>query len=76
MAEPVFSDEWLRNSLEGVVGAERLAGVRAQAGSSGTLWEALVAGNVATNEQILAALSTRFRLKIADVHQVDPKVTQ
>jgi type II secretory ATPase GspE/PulE/Tfp pilus assembly ATPase PilB-like protein/CheY-like chemotaxis protein len=76
MAETVFSDEWLRNSLEGVVGAERLAGVRAQAGSSGTLWEALVAGNFATNEQILAALSTRFRLKIADVHQVDPKVTQ
>jgi type II secretory ATPase GspE/PulE/Tfp pilus assembly ATPase PilB-like protein/CheY-like chemotaxis protein len=75
MAEAAFPDEWLVHSLEGVVTPERLAELRAK-GTSRTLWEALVAEKVATNEQILAALSTRFRLKLADVLTLDPTVTQ
>ncbi|HUL02056.1 MAG TPA: ATPase, T2SS/T4P/T4SS family [Gemmatimonadales bacterium] len=75
MAEAAFSDEWLVHSLEGVLTPERLAELRAK-GTSRTLWEALVAEKVATNEQILAALSTRFRLKLADVQRLDPSVKE
>jgi len=36
------------------------------------LWETLVAQKIASDEQILTALSTRFRLKLADLAQLDP----
>jgi type II secretory ATPase GspE/PulE/Tfp pilus assembly ATPase PilB-like protein/CheY-like chemotaxis protein len=75
MAEAAFSDEWLVHSLEGVVTPERLAELRAK-GTSRTLWEALVAEKVATNEQILAALATRFRLKLADLQRLDAAVKE
>src|SRR5262245_14840946 len=75
MAEAAFSDEWLVHSLEGVVTPERLAELRAK-GTSRTLWEALVAEKVATNEQILAALATRFRLKLADLQRLDATVKE
>src|SRR3989449_460579 len=74
MSDTPFPDEWLLHSLEGVITAERVAELRAKAGPSRTLWETLVAERIASNEQILAALSTRFRLKIADVHQLKPDV--
>ena len=74
MADTPFPDEWLLHSLEGVVTAERVAELRAKAAPSRTLWETLVEEKIATNEQILAALSTRFRLKLADIHQLNPDV--
>src|SRR2546425_10816379 len=74
MSDTPFPDEWLLHSLEGVITAERVAELRAKGAPSRTLWEALVAEKIASNEQILAALSTRFRLKIADVHQLKPDV--
>ncbi len=74
MAETVLPDEWLVHSLEGLVPAERLAELRARAGPSRSLWESLVQEKVVTNEQVLAALSTRLRLKIADLHQLDPEI--
>jgi type II secretory ATPase GspE/PulE/Tfp pilus assembly ATPase PilB-like protein len=76
MADTVFSDEWLVHSLEGVLTPERLAELRAQAAPSSTLWEALVKEKVATNEQILAALAARFRIKIANVQQIDATVAE
>jgi len=74
MADTPFPDEWLLHSLEGVVTAERVAELRTKAAPSRTLWETLVEEKVATNEQILAALSSRFRLKLADIHQLNPDV--
>jgi len=74
MDETGFPDEWLVRSLEGVVTPERVEELRAKAGPSQSLWEALVSEKVATNEQILAALSARFRLKIADVQQINSDV--
>jgi type II secretory ATPase GspE/PulE/Tfp pilus assembly ATPase PilB-like protein len=71
-----FPDEWLAHSLEGVLSVERLAEVRAKAAPGRTLWESLVAERIATDEQILAALGARFRLKLADVAKVDPKVRE
>jgi len=76
MADTPFPDEWLVHSLslEGVLTPERLTELRAKAPPGQTLWQALVAEKVATDEQILTALSTRFRLKLADVHAVNSAV--
>ncbi len=67
-----FPDEWLAHSLEGVVTPELLAELREKAVPQATLWETLVAQKVASDEQILTALAARFRLKFADLHQMDP----
>src|SRR6266540_1662164 len=71
-----FPDEWLAQSLEGLITAELLTDLRAKAESGRTLWEMLVAQKVSTDEQILQKLSTRFRLKIADVAHLDLKVRE
>src|SRR5947209_8325295 len=76
MADPTFPDEWLAHSLEGVLSAERLAELRAKATPGRTLWETLVAEKIASDQQILSALSTRFRLKLADLATIDPKVKE
>ncbi len=76
MADPTFPDEWLAHSLEGVLSAERLAELRTKATPGRTLWETLVAEKIASDAQILSALSTRFRLKLADVSTIDPKVRE
>src|SRR5213080_4508888 len=72
MADTTFSDEWLAHSLEGVVTPELVAELREKAAPQATLWETLVAQKVVNDEQILTALSTRFRLKIAVLDKADP----
>jgi len=74
MTEAVFPDEWLAHSLEGIVTPERVEELRAKAATSQSLWETLVGEHIATNEQILVALSSLFRLKIADVQQINSDV--
>ncbi len=76
MPETTFPDEWLVQSLEGLVDAERLAELRGKADPAKTLWETLVAAKTCTDEQILAKLAARFRMKIADPGQIDPKVRE
>src|SRR5213596_1885116 len=76
MPEATFPDEWLVQSLEGLVDVERLAELRGKADPAKTLWETLVAAKTCTDEQILAKLSTRFRMKVADPGQIDPKVRE
>jgi type II secretory ATPase GspE/PulE/Tfp pilus assembly ATPase PilB-like protein/CheY-like chemotaxis protein len=72
MADMHFPDEWLAHSLEGVLTPELLAELREKAVPPATLWETLVAQKIVSDEQILTALSTRFRLKLADLAQLDP----
>src|SRR5712691_7869132 len=72
MADTHFPDEWLAHSLESVVTPELLAELREKAPPPARLWETLVAQKIASDEQILTALSTRFRLKLADLAQLDP----
>ena len=72
VADTNFPDEWLVRSLEGVLTPELLTELREKAAPGATLWDTLVAHKVATDEQILTALSTRFRLKLADLEQIDP----
>jgi len=76
MPVTAFPDEWLAQSLEGLITPELLIDLRGKAEQGRTLWEMLVAQNVSTDEKILEKLSARFRLKIADVAQVDPKVRE
>ena len=76
MADTNFPDEWLAHSLEGVVSPELLAELRAKAQPGQTLWETLVAQKIATDTQILTALSARFRLKLAEVLEIDPSVKE
>src|SRR5437870_8400783 len=72
MADTHFPDEWLAHSLEGVVTPELLAELREKATPPATLWQTLVAQKIVSDEQILTALSTRFRLKFADLQTMDP----
>jgi type II secretory ATPase GspE/PulE/Tfp pilus assembly ATPase PilB-like protein/ActR/RegA family two-component response regulator len=74
MTDIAFPDEWLGRSLEGILTPARLDEIRAKAEPNRTLWETLVAQSVVSDEQILDALSTRFRLKICDLAQLDAKV--
>jgi type II secretory ATPase GspE/PulE/Tfp pilus assembly ATPase PilB-like protein/CheY-like chemotaxis protein len=71
MADTNFPDEWLTHSLEGVVTPQLVVELRAKAQPGQTLWETLVAQKITTDEQILAALGSRFRLKLADVQGLE-----
>src|SRR5216110_3268242 len=76
MAETNFPDEWLARSLEGVLSPELLVELRTKAQPGQTLWETLVAQKIVSDDQILTALSTRFRLKLADFKDVDPGIKE
>ena len=71
MPVTAFPDEWLAQSLEGLIPPELLVELRGKAEPGRTLWEMLVAAKVATDAEIIDKLSTRFRLKIADVSKID-----
>ena len=74
MPDTTFPDEWLATSLEGVITPELLEELRAKAEPNRTLWEMIVSRHIATDDGILEKLCTRYRMKIADVSTVDPKV--
>src|SRR6267142_5831753 len=73
MPVTAFPDEWLAQSLEGLITPEILTDLRAKAEAGRTLWEMLVAQKVSSDAEILQKLSARFRLKIADVAHLDAK---
>lgn len=66
-----FKDEWLARTIEDLVGAEKLAELRAGTRMGDSLWETVVAAGGASDEQILSELATRSRLKIADLSQAE-----
>ena len=65
----VFIDEWLAPTLEEVVGSEKLVELRDKKPEGDSLWRTAVHARMATDEEILGALATRFRLKLADLAQ-------
>src|SRR5213596_1176008 len=71
MAVTAFPDEWLAQSLEGLITPELLQSMREKSESGRTLWECIVADKIATDAEIIDKLSHRFRLKIADVSKLD-----
>jgi type II secretory ATPase GspE/PulE/Tfp pilus assembly ATPase PilB-like protein len=58
-------DLWLLPTLEGIVDADALGELRTNPGES--LWETATRRGFATDEAIIAALSSRFRMKVADL---------
>src|SRR5467141_353280 len=71
MPVTAFPDEWLAQSLEGLISPELLQGMRDKSEAGRTLWECIVADKVATDAEIIEKLSHRFRLKIADPSKID-----
>ncbi len=61
-------DDWLLPTLELLVDAAELAELRQLTGES--LWDTATKRGYATDDAIVAALSARFRMKVADLTQV------
>jgi len=66
VAERYFPDEWLVPTVTSLLSPELIGQLRAGAQPTSSLWDLIVSGKHATDDQILAALSTRYRAKIAD----------
>ena len=58
-------------TVEELVGSEQLQQLRESETAQDFLWESAVAAGVVTDEELLSALSRRFRLKLADVSEVE-----
>ncbi|MFN2572520.1 MAG: ATPase, T2SS/T4P/T4SS family [Gemmatimonadales bacterium] len=71
MAVTAFPDEWLAQSLEGLITPELLQQLRDKSDAGRTLWECVVAEKIASDADIIEKLSHRFRLKIADAAKID-----
>ncbi len=70
-----FLDEWLVPTLESAVPEEAMAAIREAAETTPTsLWEQIVQRRIMTDDQVLSAISARFRLPLADLTMMDPKV--
>jgi type II secretory ATPase GspE/PulE/Tfp pilus assembly ATPase PilB-like protein/CheY-like chemotaxis protein len=76
MPVKAFPDEWLAQSLEGLITPELLQSLREKSESGRLLWECLVAEKLATDADIIEKISHRFRLKVADVTKLDPAARQ
>jgi len=70
-----FLDEWLVPTLEATVPEDAMAAIREAAEAAPlSLWEELVRRRVMTDDTILAAISARFRLPLADLTTMEMKV--
>jgi type IV pilus assembly protein PilB len=68
-----FSDEWLVPTISALVPDADIEAIRKEGGRSpGSLWEALVARRRLTDDEIVSAIATRFRLPIADLKAIEP----
>ncbi len=76
MAERVFPDEWLVPTISAMITAEAVAGLRDAAEPTSTLWDLVTGKGYATDEQILAALSKRCRVPVAEQPKPDGKVKE
>ena len=71
-----FLDEWLVPTVEPLLPADALAALRQEvAPAPVSLWETAVQRRMVTDDQVLGAIAARFRLPVADLSQVDARVT-
>jgi len=71
-----FLDEWLVPTVEPLLPADALAALRQEvAPAPVSLWETAVQRRMVTDDQVLSAIAARFRLPVADLSQVDARVT-
>ncbi|HTT66440.1 MAG TPA: type II/IV secretion system protein [Gemmatimonadales bacterium] len=76
MAERVFPDEWLVTTISAMITPEAVAALRAVAEPTSTLWELTTAKGYASDDQILAAMSKRFRVPVAEDAKPEPKMKE
>jgi type IV pilus assembly protein PilB len=71
-----FLDEWLVPTVEPLLPAGSLATLREEvAPAPVSLWETAVQRRLVSDDQVLGAISTRFRLPLADLSRIDARVT-
>ena len=72
-----FTDEWLVPTIEPLLPDQAVAALRQeQAPAPVSLWETAIQRRMTGDEQVLAAIATRFRFPVADMARVDPRVSQ
>jgi type IV pilus assembly protein PilB len=72
-----FLDEWLVPTVEPLLPDDALAALRLEtAPGPVSLWETLVQRKLIGDEQVLAAVATRFRFPVADTSRIDAGVIQ
>ncbi|HJR33750.1 MAG TPA: ATPase, T2SS/T4P/T4SS family, partial [Gemmatimonadales bacterium] len=71
-----FLDEWLVPTVEPLLPADAMAALRQEVMAAPvSLWETAVQRRMVTEDQVLGAIATRFRLPVADLSQIDARVT-
>ncbi len=64
-----FTDEWLVPTVEVLVPEEVMLELReTDAEEPMSLWETLVRKKLVTDDQIMTAIATRFRLPLGEMH--------
>jgi type II secretory ATPase GspE/PulE/Tfp pilus assembly ATPase PilB-like protein len=76
VAERIFPDEWLVPTITSMLGPEMLDALRAKAQPTSTLWDLVTANGHATDDELLAVLAKRCRVKLADLTKPDSKVKE
>ncbi len=72
-----FTDDWLVPTIEVLVPEETMKTLReTEADKPVSLWEILVHRGLVTDDQVMTAIATRFRLQLAELHQVDAAVRE
>jgi type II secretory ATPase GspE/PulE/Tfp pilus assembly ATPase PilB-like protein len=67
-------DEWLLPTLEGLLSPDQFMQIKASREDS--LWDTVLRRNMLTDDQILAALAKRFRMKVANIQQVSQQARE
>jgi type II secretory ATPase GspE/PulE/Tfp pilus assembly ATPase PilB-like protein/ActR/RegA family two-component response regulator len=76
VAERVFPDEWLVPTISAMITPEAVAALRSAAEPTSTLWELTTAKGYATDDQILAVMSKRCRVPVAENPKPEPKAKE
>jgi type II secretory ATPase GspE/PulE/Tfp pilus assembly ATPase PilB-like protein/ActR/RegA family two-component response regulator len=72
-----FTDEWLVHTIEPLLPDGTVAVIRQEPASApGPLWEILVQRKLLADADILQAIAKRFRIPMADLTKLDPKLQQ
>jgi type II secretory ATPase GspE/PulE/Tfp pilus assembly ATPase PilB-like protein/ActR/RegA family two-component response regulator len=76
VAERLFPDEWLVPTISGMITPEAVEGLRNAAEPTSSLWELVTSKGYTTDEQILAVLSKRCRIPMAETPSPESKVKE
>ena len=72
-----FSDEWLVPALAALVSDAAIADLRSKLVEDNTsLWQLVLDRRLAAEEAVLASVAARFRMPIADLSQVDSRISE